>query len=102
MRFSNWSTNEWTCSNCKNQVNENKEFEANLDISKRQAPNQFGHMLPYYEEWLMWHLFFWEWFHVRLNLEYFYWKGFLISTKSSLIKEYFDERKSIMILWYMW
>ena len=37
------------CSTCNNQINENKEFEANLNLLKREAPNRFGHMLPYYE-----------------------------------------------------
>ena len=34
---------------CNNQINENKEFEASLNELKRHAPNQFGHMLPYYK-----------------------------------------------------
>ena len=33
---------------CNNQVNENKKFEAILNLLKRHAPNQFGYMLPYY------------------------------------------------------
>ena len=36
------------CSTCNNQINENKEFEANLNLLKRKAPNEFGYMLPYY------------------------------------------------------
>ena len=36
------------CSTCINQINENKEFEANLNELKRRKPNDFGHMLPYY------------------------------------------------------
>ena len=39
---------EILCNECNNQVNENKEFEANLKLLKRDIPNQFGHMLPYY------------------------------------------------------
>ena len=35
---------------CNNQFSENKAFEANFCLLKRQAPNQFGHMLPYYKE----------------------------------------------------
>ena len=35
-------------STCNNQINENKEFEANLNELKRRKPNVFGHMLPYY------------------------------------------------------
>ena len=38
------------CTTCNNQVNENKEFEANLNESKRHPPNEFGHMLPYYKK----------------------------------------------------
>ena len=36
------------CSTCNNQINENKELEANLNLLKRKAPNEFGYMLPYY------------------------------------------------------
>ena len=36
------------CTTCNNQINENKDFEANLNESKRHPPNEFGHMLPYY------------------------------------------------------
>ena len=35
---------------CNNQVNENKEFEANLNSLKRDDPNGIGHMLPCYKE----------------------------------------------------
>ena len=31
---------------CNNQVKENKEFKANLNLMKRKAPNQLGHRLP--------------------------------------------------------
>ena len=34
---------------CDNQVDENKEFEANLNELKRHAPNNFGQLLPYYK-----------------------------------------------------
>ena len=34
------------CATCNNLINENKEFEANLNLLKRDVPNQFGHMLP--------------------------------------------------------
>ena len=37
------------CATCNNQINENKEFEANLNLLKRKAPNNFGYMLPYYK-----------------------------------------------------
>ena len=36
------------CDICNNQINENKEFEANLNLLKRDKPNDCGHMLPYY------------------------------------------------------
>ena len=32
---------------CINQINENKEFKANLNFLKRHPPNELGHMLPY-------------------------------------------------------
>ena len=34
------------CTTCNNQINENKKFEANLNLLK--TPNDFGYMLPYY------------------------------------------------------
>ena len=34
---------------CSNQVSEIKEIEANLHKLKRQGPNQFGHIHPYYK-----------------------------------------------------
>ena len=37
------------CTTCDNEINENKEFEGNLNLLKRKTPNQFGYMLPYYE-----------------------------------------------------
>ena len=37
------------CTTCNNQVNENKVFEANLNLLKRKALKEFGYMLPYYE-----------------------------------------------------
>ena len=36
------------CNKCNNQINENEEFEANLNELKRHPPIEFGHMLPYY------------------------------------------------------
>ena len=36
------------CATCNIQINENKEFEANLILLKRKKPNDRGHMLPYY------------------------------------------------------
>ena len=37
------------CNKCNIQLNENKEFEANLNLSEWQPPNQFDRMLPYYQ-----------------------------------------------------
>ena len=37
------------CDRCKNQISEDKGFEAILTLSKRQPANQFGHMVHYYE-----------------------------------------------------
>ena len=48
-RFCNECTDKLTYNNCNNQTNENKEFAANLNFSERDVPNEFGHMLPYYE-----------------------------------------------------
>ena len=48
MRLCNESTVKKVCNKCNNQINENKEFEANLNELKRRPPNEFGHMLPYY------------------------------------------------------
>ena len=33
-----------------NQINENKEVAANLHLFKREAPNEFGYMLPSFIE----------------------------------------------------
>ena len=48
MRFCNECNDNKMCIKCNNQINENKEFEANLNELKRQPPNEFGYMLPYY------------------------------------------------------
>ena len=50
MRFCNECNDRRMCNRCKNQYNGNKEFEANLKLIKRKAPNQFGHMLPCFKE----------------------------------------------------
>ena len=47
-RFCNECNNKKMCYRCNKQINENKEFEANLYLLKRKAPNEFGYMLPYY------------------------------------------------------
>ena len=47
MRQSNACKDGILCTTCNIQINANKEFEANLNELKRQAPNQYGQMLPY-------------------------------------------------------
>ena len=49
MRFFNECNDQKVCNKCDNQINENKEFEANLNELKRDPPYEFGHMLPSYE-----------------------------------------------------
>ena len=34
------------CVTCNKKIDENKEFEANINLLKRKAPNEFGYMLP--------------------------------------------------------
>ena len=48
MRFCNKCDDKKLCDRCNNQINENKEFEANLNELKRHPPNDFDYMLPYY------------------------------------------------------
>ena len=48
MRFCNECNDNKMCVKCNNHINENKEFEANLCLLKRNAPNEFGYMLPDY------------------------------------------------------
>ena len=48
MRFCKECNDNKMCVKCNNQVNEKKEFEANLNLLKRKAPNELGCMLPYY------------------------------------------------------
>ena len=36
------------CDDCDKKINQKKEFSANLNELKREAPNNFGHMLPKY------------------------------------------------------
>ena len=48
MRYCNECIHKKMCGKCNNHINENKEFEANLNELKRNTPNEFGHMLPYY------------------------------------------------------
>ena len=48
MRHCNECKDGILCTTCNNLINENKEIEANLNLLKRDVPNQFGHMLPYF------------------------------------------------------
>ena len=48
MRHCNACIDGILCVTCNNQTNENKEFEAILNLLKREKPNDRGHMLPYY------------------------------------------------------
>ena len=49
MRFCNECNDNKTCVKCNNHINENKEFEANLNELKRHPPKKHGYMLPYYK-----------------------------------------------------
>ena len=49
MRFCNECNDNKSCVKCNNHINENKEFEANLNELKRHPPNKHGYMLPYYK-----------------------------------------------------
>ena len=49
MRQCNECKDEISCVTCNNRNNENKEFEAKLNLLKRKAPNEFGYLLPYYK-----------------------------------------------------
>ena len=49
MRHCNVCKDGILCTTCNIRINENKEFEANLNLLKRKTPNDFGHMLPYYK-----------------------------------------------------
>ena len=42
LRFCNECNDNKMCVKCNNQINENKEFEANLSLLKRKAPKKFG------------------------------------------------------------
>ena len=50
MRFCDECNDKIICDRCNNQIDEIKEFETNLNELKRQVPNQFIHMLPFYKE----------------------------------------------------
>ena len=49
MRRRNECKGEILCMTCNIQINENKEFEANINELKTQALNQIVHMVPYYK-----------------------------------------------------
>ena len=49
MRFCKKCNDIKMCDICNNQINENKEFEANINELKRHPPNKDGYMLPYYK-----------------------------------------------------
>ena len=53
MRFCNECNDKKLCDNCKYQDKENKEFSANRNELKREAPNKYGHMLPYYKVYIL-------------------------------------------------
>ena len=48
IRNCNERAKDTLCEGCDKLVNQNKEFSANLNELKRQAPNEFGHTLPKY------------------------------------------------------
>ena len=48
MRFCNQCNDYKTCDKCNNQINENRDFEVNLNLLKRKTPNEFCYMFPYY------------------------------------------------------
>ena len=50
MRHCNNCNGGILCITCNIQVNENKDFEANLNLLKRHVPIELGQMHPYYEE----------------------------------------------------
>ena len=50
MRFCNESNVKRLCNNCNLIVNENKQFEAILNISKREAAKEIGYTLPCFKE----------------------------------------------------
>ena len=49
MRFCNECNKEKCCDRCNNQNNENKNFEAEKNLLKRQPPNELGHVLTYFK-----------------------------------------------------
>ena len=51
MRFCNECNDKNLCNKCNNQIKETKVFEAILIEQKKDPPNEFGYMLPYFEKW---------------------------------------------------
>ena len=49
MSFCNECIDRKVCNICNFQINEIREFEANLNELKRHPPNEFGYMVPPYE-----------------------------------------------------
>ena len=49
MRFYNECNDKRMCNRCYNQVNEIKDFDANLIFEKKQAADKFGDTLPYFK-----------------------------------------------------
>ena len=50
MRFCIECSKEKNCDRCSHQINENKEFDANLNLFKGEPPNEFCQRLPYFLE----------------------------------------------------
>ena len=50
LRFYNERNDLKMCNKCNKKINENKEFEANLNELKQHAPYEFGYILPYYKK----------------------------------------------------
>ena len=48
MRNCNKCSKDQLCDECDRLINQKKEFSANLKELKREAPNEFGQMLPKY------------------------------------------------------
>ena len=46
------------CDECDKLANQKKEISANCHEVKREAPNEFGHMLPKFITIWMWYLYF--------------------------------------------
>ena len=49
MRNCNKCSKDVTCGGSDILVNQRKDFSANLSELEQKTPNEFGHMLPWYE-----------------------------------------------------